>query len=146
MSQAHRYEMDSNWIRDKIVEVRIEGKQDFKVATPLDFWPQAPPGVLSPEDLFVAAIATCYGVSVSGAAQRFHAEFKGFSVRATGTLKEGEFGWEFDTVVLHSRIVVTSQDQKDRMAKASDRAHRYCLVGNSVKCSVHLETEIVLEE
>ncbi len=146
MSQAHRYEIESKWVRDKIVEVRIDGKQDFKVATPLDFWPQAPAGILSPEDLFVAAIVTCYGVSLSGVAQRFHAEFKNFTVRGTGTLREGQFGWEFDTVVLHSRIVVSSPDQKDKILKASDRAHTHCLVANSVKCTVHLETEVVVED
>ena len=44
MEEEHRYEMDSKWVRDKIVTIEIAGKPTFEVSTPTDFWPEAPTG------------------------------------------------------------------------------------------------------
>jgi organic hydroperoxide reductase OsmC/OhrA len=137
--------MDSQWVKDKIVTIEIPGKDTFEVATPPDFWPESPLGVLSPEDLFVASVASCYGVSLHGVSERFHAEFNDFSIKAQGTLKKGEFGWEFDEVSLDVRIVISSEKNRKRMAKVAERAHQYCLVGNSLKCPVRLQYDIIVE-
>ena len=144
MTEEHRYEMTSHWVKDKIVTIEIDGKETFEVATPPDFWPESPPGVLSPEDLFVASIVSCYGASLSGVSKRFHAEFNDFSIKGVGTLKKGEFGWEFDEVSLNVQITVPSDKDRNRMEKAAERAHRYCVVGNSLKCPVRLKYEVVL--
>ena len=145
-TEEHRYEMKCKWDREKIVDVHIEGKSDFKVATPLDFWPNGPNGVLSPEDLFLASAVTCYGVSLSGVAKRYHAEFDDFEIEAYGTLAQGEYGWEFDMIHMSVKIWVSSNKDRKKMTKAAERAHRYCVVSNSMKNPVELEYEIILNE
>lgn len=145
MSEEHRYEMNSNWVKEKIVTIEIEGKPTLNVATPPDFWPESPKEVISPEDLFVASAVSCYGVTLSGVAKRFHAEFTDFSVAGEGHLKKGEFGWEFEEINMSVKIQVPTEKDKSRMEKAADRAHRYCLVGNSMKCPVNLEYEVTLD-
>jgi len=141
----HKYEMTSKWVRDKIVTIEIEGKLDLQVATPVDFWPESPKDIISPEDLFVASALSCYGVSLSGVAKRFHAEFRDFHLSAIGTLHQGEFGWEFEQITINAKIFVETEKDRKRMIKAAERAHQYCLVANSMKCSIHLNYEIVLE-
>jgi organic hydroperoxide reductase OsmC/OhrA len=141
----HRYDMTSNWVRDKIVTIEIEGKPDFQVATPPDFWPESPKDVISPEDLFVAAALSCYGVSLSGVAKRFHGEFKDFHLSATGTLHQREFGWEFEQITINAKIIVETEKDRKRMTKAAERAHQYCLVTNSMKCQIHLNYEVILD-
>jgi organic hydroperoxide reductase OsmC/OhrA len=143
--EEHRYALSSRWVREKIVTVEIEGKPDFQVATPPDFWPDGPPGNPSPEDLFVASAASCYGVTLSGTASRFHADITSFSVEAVGTLKKGEYGWEFDQITIRPKIIVPTQKDKKKMEKAAERAHRYCVVSNSMKCPVHLDYEIIVD-
>jgi len=144
MSEEHRYEMNSNWVKEKIVTIEIEGKPTLNVATPPDFWPESPKDLLSPEDLFVASAVSCYGVSLTGVAKRFHAEFVDFSVAAEGHLKKGELGWEFEEINMSAKIRVPTEKDKSRMEKAAERAHRYCLVGNSMKCPVNLEYEVTI--
>ncbi len=144
-SEEHRYDMTSSWVKEKIVTIEIDGKPDFEVATPPDFWPDSPRETVSPEDLFVASAVSCYGVSLSGVAKRFHAEFTSFKVNATGTLQKGEFGWEFEQITLRATINVPTNKDKKRMSKAAERAHRYCVVSNSMKCPVHLEYEVLVE-
>ncbi|MFW9806064.1 MAG: OsmC family protein [Candidatus Thorarchaeota archaeon] len=143
--EEHRYEMNSNWVRDKIVTIEIEGKPDFQVATPPDFWSESPKNIISPEDLFVASALSCYGVSLAGIAKRFHGEFKTFELSAIGTLQKGEFGWEFKQITITAKIIVETEQDKKRMAKAAERAHQYCLVANSMNCPIHLDYEIVID-
>jgi organic hydroperoxide reductase OsmC/OhrA len=143
--EEHRYHMTSNWVKDKIVTIKIEDKPDFQVAIPPDFWPESPKDIISPEDLFVASALSCYGVSLSGVPKRFHGEFKDFRLSATGTLKQGEFGWEFEQITINAKIIVETEKDRKRMTKAAERAHQYCLVTNSMKCPVHLKYEVIIE-
>ncbi|MHA2026982.1 MAG: OsmC family protein [Candidatus Thorarchaeota archaeon] len=143
--EEHKYDLESRWVREKIVTIEIEGKKDLHIATPPDFWADSPKGHLSPEDLFVASAVSCFGVSLSGVAKRFHAEFKDFHVTATGTLERVEYGWEFDQITMNAKIIVTNEKDKKKMEKAADRAHKYCLVANSMKCPTHLNFEVVIE-
>ncbi|MHA2378544.1 MAG: OsmC family protein [Candidatus Thorarchaeota archaeon] len=144
MTEEHRYEMSSNWVKEKIVTIEIEGKQTLNVATPPDFWPDSPKDLLSPEDLFVASAVSCYGVSLAGVAKRFHTEFRNFSVTGEGHLMKGEFGLEFEEINISVKIRVPTEKDKSRMEKAAERAHRYCLVGNSMKCPMNLEYEVTI--
>ena len=144
MTDEHRYELESNWVREKIVTIEIDGKPTLEVATPPDFWPESPKELISPEDMFLASAVACYGVSLSGVAKRFHAEFSNFSINGVGTLAKGELGWEFDQISMDAKIVVPTEKDRKRMEKAADRAHSYCLVANSMKCPVHLKAEIVV--
>ncbi len=145
IQESHRYDMTSKWVRDKIVTIEIEGKPDLQVATPPDFWPESPTGIISPEDLFVASALSCYGVSLFGVSKRFHGEFKDFHLSASGTLQKGEFGWAFEQITINAKIIVETEKDHKRMTKAAERAHQYCLVANSMKCPIHLNYEVVIE-
>ncbi|MHA2135888.1 MAG: hypothetical protein ACW99J_18680 [Candidatus Thorarchaeota archaeon] len=100
MTEEHRYELHSRWVRDKIVTIEIEGKDTLEIATPPDFWDESPEGMISPEDLFLASVVSCYGVTLTGVSKRFHAEFTDFNVSGNGTLVKGEFGWEFEQITM----------------------------------------------
>jgi organic hydroperoxide reductase OsmC/OhrA len=134
--------MKSSWIKDKIVTLSIDGKPELEVSTPVDFWPDAPLDMISPEDLFVASAVTCYGVSLSGVSQRFHAHLLDFNVTGVGTLQKGDNGWEFEKITLNAAIKVPTEKDKKRMVKAAERAHTFCLVANSMKCPVELNYTI----
>ncbi|MFW9851027.1 MAG: OsmC family protein [Candidatus Thorarchaeota archaeon] len=144
--EEHRYEMNSKWVKEKIVTLEIKNKPTLEIATPLDFWPDAPVDKLSPEDLFLASAVTCYGVSMHGVAKRFHVEFLDFSVKGTGTLAKGEYGWEFDQITLDVNILVADESLVQKMEKVAERSHQYCLVANSMKCPVHLNYTINIKE
>ncbi|MCK5151759.1 MAG: OsmC family protein [Candidatus Thorarchaeota archaeon] len=142
----HKYEMDSKWVRDKIVTMEIKGKPTLEIATPLDFWPDAPVDMISPEDLFLGAAVTCYGVSMHGVAKRFHTEYLDFSVKGVGTLTKGEYGWEFAQITLDVEVLVAEEAHMKKMEKVAERSHRYCLVANSMKCPIHLNYVIKVKE
>jgi organic hydroperoxide reductase OsmC/OhrA len=142
--EEHRYTMFSRWVKEKIVTIEVDGKEDFQVATPLDFWPESPIDIISPEELFVASVVSCYGVSLSGVSKRFHAELKDFEIRSEGTLRKSEFGWEFEQITIEAKIFVPTENDKKKMSKAAERAHAYCVVANSMKCPVNLKYEVIV--
>jgi organic hydroperoxide reductase OsmC/OhrA len=142
--EEHRYVMLSRWVKEKIVTIQVDGKEGFQVATPLDFWPEGPIDIISPEELFVASAVSCYGVTLSGVSKRFHAELKDFEIRAEGTLRKGELGWVFEQITIEARIFVPTENDKKKMSKAAERAHTYCVVANSMKCPVNLKYEILV--
>jgi organic hydroperoxide reductase OsmC/OhrA len=144
MSGEHRYEMSSKWVRNKIVAIDIEGKPEIHISTPYDFWPEAPQGLMSPEDLFVASALSCYGVSLSGVAKRFHADFVDFHLKGTGTLQMGDFGWEFERILIEAEIMVPTNKDAKKMEKAAERAKTYCLISNSMKCPVDVEYKLLV--
>ncbi len=143
-SDEHQYEMVSNWVRDKIVTIEVSGKPTLEIATPLDFWTESPVEKYSPEDLFLAAAVSCYGVSIHGVAKRFHTEFTDFHVTGKGNLKQGEYGWEFEQISLYAEIYVSDESHISKMEKVAERAHQYCVVANSMKCPVHLDFKIIV--
>jgi len=67
-----------------------------------------------------------------------------FEIEASGNLKQGEFGWEFEELSLSVRITVPTEKDKKKMKKAAERAHRYCVVSNSMKCPVHLSYDVAV--
>ncbi len=142
MTEAHRYEMKSKWVREKIVTMEIRGKPALEIATPLDFWPDAPTDKISPEDLFLGSAVACFGVSMHGVAKRFHVEFDDFNVRGVGTLVKGEYGWEFDQITLEVEVIAKDESDVNKLGKVVERSHKYCLVANSMKCPVHVNYEI----
>ena len=145
MSEEHVYKMESSWVKEKIVTIDVDGKPPLECATPSDFWTDSPEGVYSPEEFFLASAVACYGVSIHGVAQRFHADFKDFHVKGEGNLTKAEFGWEFEKISLFAKITVAKEKDKKKMSKVAERAHAYCVVANSMKCPVHLDYEIVVE-
>jgi organic hydroperoxide reductase OsmC/OhrA len=142
--EEHRYEMKSRWVQEKIVTVEVNGKNSFNVATPPDFWPESPPGLVSPEDLFLASAVSCYGVSLHGVSKRFHVEFSDFHLSGSGTLQKGEYGWEFAEINIAAKIFITEESDRSKISRVAERAHTYCVVANSMRCPVHLKYKIIV--
>ncbi|MHA2242643.1 MAG: OsmC family protein, partial [Candidatus Thorarchaeota archaeon] len=145
MSEEHNYALTSRFVKERIVTIEIPGREVIESSPPIDFWSEGPDNTYSPEDLFLASAVTCYAVSIPGVAKRFHADFKDFVVHGKGHLKQGEFGWEFEEMTLNANIVIEKEKDRKKMVKVAERAHRYCIIANSMKCPVHLEYDIVVE-
>ncbi len=146
MADEHEYTLKCCYLQDRVVEIKVEGVKSLKIATPEDFWPESPSGVLSPEDLLVASVASCYGVSLTGAALRFHAKITDFELDAKGRLMQGKFGWEFERIDIEAKIIVPTEKDKKKVSKAAERAHTYCVISNSLKCPVGLNYEIEVQK
>lgn len=113
--------------------------------TPPEF-PGGKAGIWSPEALLLGAVAGCFINTFQVFAEKLKLEFDSFSCEATGTVERVDGKFMFTGVTLHPTIVVDSEAAEAQAASALDKAHRYCLVSNSLKCPVILEQNIRVVE
>jgi organic hydroperoxide reductase OsmC/OhrA len=109
---------------------------------------QGYPGVLTPEDAFVAAVNTCVMMMFLWSAERFKLDLVSYECPGEGTkLIELDRTEIFSQVILRPRIVVHSEpSEKDavlkRIQRAMDSAVKYSLVANSIKSKLVIEPQI----
>jgi organic hydroperoxide reductase OsmC/OhrA len=116
-------------------------KPPLTVATPPEFRGGLE-GHWSPEELLVAAVASCYELTLRSIADRRQLDFLELDVRATGhvtQLSRGRIG--FLAVELDVRIECELGDEG--MAEgAAHKAHELCIVGRALEVPVELKLEL----
>jgi organic hydroperoxide reductase OsmC/OhrA len=109
---------------------------------------QGHPGVLTPEDAFVAAANTCIMMMFIWAAERFKLKLLSYECRAEGT-KLIEL--DRTEIFTHLRFrpviqIAAGEEEPDRVEARTRRAlhsaQKYSLVANSVKSEFIIEPEI----
>lgn len=113
----------------------------LECATPPEF-PNGIPGVWSPETYFLAAIAGCYLNTFQSLADKFGFVPSGIRCDATGKVAfvDGKFG--FTEVTITPQIMLAEASQEATAAKIAEKAHKYCLISNSIKCPVLMSETI----
>jgi organic hydroperoxide reductase OsmC/OhrA len=111
---------------------------------------QGHPGVLTPEDAFVAAANTCIMMMFIWAAERFKVGLLSYTCRAEGTKRI-----ELDRTELFTHLrfwpvirVAVGNEKPERVQlrtkRALESAQKYSLVANSVKAEIIIAAQIVL--
>ncbi len=99
-------------------------------------------GHWSPEELLVAAVASCYELTLRSIADRRQLRFSELEVRATGhvtQLARGRIG--FLAIELDVRIECELGDEGMAEA-AAHKAHELCIVGQALEVPVELKLEL----
>jgi organic hydroperoxide reductase OsmC/OhrA len=140
---VHEYTTTVNWKHNQIGELIIEGKPNLEVSTPPEF--DGPEGIISPEDLFVAAATSCLMTTFVNFSKRMHFEFKSFSCEGQGRLERVDKGFQFTKLVLKTKVVVATEELVPKADRALELAGKYCLVSNSMKCQTEHENSVIVE-
>ncbi len=139
--ESHEYTVKVDWTHERIGKMFVEGKPEVEVAAPPEF--DGPEGIISPEDLFVAAAASCMMTTFATFANKMRFEYKSFSCIGKGTLERVEKGFEFTKILLKTTVGVDSEDLVSKAERALELSGKYCLVTNSLK--FHTEHENIVE-
>ena len=112
---------------------------------------QGHPGVLTPEDAFVAAANTCIMMMFLWVAERFKLKLLSYECRAEGIKLIELDRTEIFTHLLFwpvIRIAAGDEDPKaveTRAKRALSAARKYSLVANSVKSEINIEPDIKIK-
>ena len=103
------------------------------------------PGVMTPEDAFVAAVNTCFHMMFIWAAEKLRIELVSYECEAEGFV-EGRLDKTsiFSKVILRPRIEVKG-GKEEPVNKALGLARKYSLVAESIKSELILEPQIILQ-
>ncbi len=150
MSRTATYHTTVRWTGEHWGHIEMGNGPEMKFSAPPDA--QGHPGVLTPEDAFVAAANTCVMMMFIWAAERFQLNLLSYECRAEGT-KLIELDRTEIFTQLHFRPVIRvarGDERKEvvqaRIRRALQAAQKYSLVANSVKSEIIVEPEILVEE
>jgi organic hydroperoxide reductase OsmC/OhrA len=111
---------------------------------------QGHPGVLTPEDAFVAAANSCMMLMFLWAADRYKLNLLSYHCRAEGTkLVELDRTEIFTQLHMWPVIQVSAGDENPAIVEARTRralqsAQKYSLVANSIKSEIVIEPKIIV--
>jgi organic hydroperoxide reductase OsmC/OhrA len=149
MSKTEMYHTTVTWKGEHWGHIAMGNGPEMDFSAPPDA--QGHPGVLTPEDAFVAAANTCVMMMFIWAAERFKLKLLSYDCRTEGTKLI-----ELDRTELFThlrffpiiRIAVDGEEPQKvraRAARALQSAQKYSLVANSVKSEIVIEPEFIIE-
>jgi organic hydroperoxide reductase OsmC/OhrA len=141
-AEPRYYPIKLVWTGGKSGDLTVEGKAAIKTGVP-----SGGPGedrFHSPEDLLVAAVAMCYMNGFVEFTRKMRIDFKSFECNAVGTLEKVGRSFEVTKVGMEAKVVIESEDIRNKIGRALDLAHKYCFIGNSLKGKVTHDTDIVV--
>jgi organic hydroperoxide reductase OsmC/OhrA len=146
MSRTATYHTTVSWTGEHWGHLVMGNGPEMKFSAPPDA--QGHPGVLTPEDAFVAAANTCIMMMFLWAAERFKLKLQSYECRAEGTKLI-----ELDRTEIFTQLrfrpvirIITGGEGKAwveaRAHRALEAAQKYSLVANSVKSEIVMEPDL----
>jgi organic hydroperoxide reductase OsmC/OhrA len=135
------FPLSVEWIGERRVAARVEGKPAIEIAPPPVFR-GTDPATWSPEDFFVAAAASCLAVTFTGLAARAGLSYTKLKVDADGVAgmrADGRFGF---TQLLLRLEVETYPAEEEQARQLGEKAEATCLVSASLDVPVETEIEV----
>ena len=129
------------WKGSKIGEISIDNKIVISTGSPKD---EASANFHSPEDLFVASAAVCYMNGFVEFTKKMRIDFESFECEAIGKLEKVGRSFEVTKIGMSAKVVVTTENVKQKIERALELGAKYCFIGNSMKCPISHETEVVV--
>ncbi len=155
-THEHRYAVGLTWTgnrgegtsgyrvygRDHVV--RVDGKPDLQVSADRSFHGDA--DRYNPEDLLVAALASCHMLSYLHFAAEAGVVVAAYADHAEGRMQTAGKGGRFVEVVLRPEVTLAAGSDIARAAALHEDAHHACFIANSVNFPVRCEPRIVVDE
>ena len=143
MSEEPRYfPVNLVWTGGKSGEVSVEGKATIKSGSPLS---QEEASYHTPEDLFVASATVCYMNGFLNFLDKMRISAVSFACDAVGTLEKVGRSFEITRIEMKAKVVIESEELRGKIDRALELAAKYCFVGNSMKCPITHDTEVIVE-
>jgi organic hydroperoxide reductase OsmC/OhrA len=150
MSRTATYNTTVAWKSEHWGHIVMGNGPEMDFSAPPDA--QGHPGVLTPEDAFVAAANTCIMMMFIWAAERFKLKLRSYECRAEGTkLIELDRTEIFTHLRFWPVIRIAAGDENPKVVEARTRralqsAQKYSLVANSIKSEIIIEPTITIEK
>lgn len=144
MTPELAYEVNLNWKEGRIGELSSPIlNEPITCATPPDF-PNGVAGLWSPEHLFAASINSCFMATFLAIAYNSKLEIENFSCKTVVTLEMVD-GRYLITKATISPTVKLQQAEADseRAMRVLEKTKAGCLVTNSIKTAITMESTIV---
>ncbi len=114
----------------------------FNVATPPQF-PKGIPGIWSPEHLLTAAVVSCFMTTFLAIAENSKLEYSAFSCTSSGKLEQIEGKFLMTEITLNPVLTLNNSADTERAERILVKSEAACLISNSIKSKIILNTSIL---
>jgi organic hydroperoxide reductase OsmC/OhrA len=136
-----QFPVSVRWRGGRLAHADADGKERLQLATPPEFRGGLA-GYWSPEDLLVAATASCFVLTLAAVAERCEAPLLDATVTATGHMSRRDdhrFGF---TVVELNVVLETVPGGENAVRAAAAAAGERCLIEQALDVPVHVDVEV----
>jgi peroxiredoxin-like protein len=139
----HVYEARLSGGRTGYATLSAPGLPRLSTAPPPDY--DGPGDAWSPEHLLLASVEACFLFTLRAVAAASQLGFTNLELASAGTVDRADGVVRFTEIVLRPRLTVPDGTNRDRAIRVMEKAERACLVSQSLRTSIRLESEVIVE-
>ena len=139
----HLYEVSLSGGPTGYAALSAAGLPPLRSAPPKEF--DGPGDAWSPEQLLLAAVATCFLFTFRAVARASKFDYASLDLSGSGTVDRVEGTTRFTEIVLKLRLTLPNGGDPERAKRMLEKVKNACLVTASLSVPVRLESEIVVE-
>lgn len=103
------------------------------------------PGLWTPEQFLLAAVASCYVATFKAVARASKLDFQGIEVAADGLVEKDSGGFRFTKITLRPAVILYDQDSCELGLRLLEKTDRICLISRSLSSRMELVPRILVE-
>jgi peroxiredoxin-like protein len=135
------YETEIEWKGEKDLKLVGAKLPAIEAGAPPEF--KGREGVWAPEHLFVAALNSCYTLTLLAIAEFSKVALLSLSSSAKGKLEKVEGGgYQVTEIIVKPSVVLASASDLARMPRILEKAKENCFVSNSIRSKITIEPEV----
>ena len=147
--EKHEFKVNLTWTQDRkgllsspeLADGKSTRGNSIEVATPPEF-PMGMPNIWSPEHLFTASVSSCLMTTFLAVAENSKLDFETFSCEAIGIMERVDRQYLMTEIFLKPIVTIRDNKDHDRAEKVLQKSEAACLISNSIKTKVSMETII----
>lgn len=138
MNESTAYRVTAKWEGGRKGVASAEGiNPSIRFSSPPEFHGES--GFWTPEHFLVAAVATCYVVTLYAIAELSKLEFLGLELSVEGKLGKPEGKLRFTEILMRPTLTVVRMEDRERASRLLEKAEQGCLIARSLACPVTME-------
>ena len=102
-------------------------------------------GRWTPEDLLLAAVASCFATTFRVIAGYSKFEYTDLQVEVEGTVSKAESGYAFSEIILRPTVTIHGEENRDRALKLLEKTKAACLVSKALAAVPALESHVEVD-
>jgi organic hydroperoxide reductase OsmC/OhrA len=103
-------------------------------------------GRWTPEELLLAAVASCFTTTVRSLANNTQYDFSDLEVEALARIRKVDTGYAFDEVIVRPTLRISDRAEREYALNLLKRAHQRCLVSRALDVPLRLEPQLEVVE
>ena len=139
----HKYTISARAQQEGEITLDGEGIPTLMSAPPALFG--GPGNQWSPEDLLVGSISDCFILTFRAVAKASRLEWIDLECTTEGTLDRVDRVTQFTAFNMQVKLTIGADTDPEKAQTLVEKSESSCLITNSLKASIHLQSEVVVK-